>query len=504
MTQKYGQDKVYSPGTVIISAAGEVKNIRKIVSPTLAYIKGTYLYYIDFSFDSFKLGGSAFAQTLNKVGDEVPTVTDSEYFKNAFAAVQELIDRGLILAGHDISAGGMITAMLEMCFANPQGGLEARLDKLQHSDLIKILFSENPGILIQVKHHHLVEKILDDYEIGYAIVARPIEDRKLVIQKDEFLKEFDIDALRDVWFESSYLLDRKQSGEELAKARFENYKKQPLQFSFKPEFSGRFAQFDIDPNRKSASGIRAAIIREKGTNGDREMAYTLYLAGFDVKDVHMTDLASGRETLEDINLIVFCGGFSNSDVLGSAKGWAGNFKFNPKAAESLRKFYQREDTLSLGVCNGCQLMMELGLVYPDRAQKPTMQHNKSHKFESTYISLEIPQNNSVMFGSLAGTKLGIWVAHGEGRFSLPETEDKYNIVAKYVYSDYPANPNGSDYNTAAVVSDNGRHLAIMPHPERAIFPWQNAYYPFANRRDDVTPWMEAFVNAREWIKNVKK
>ena len=504
MTQKYGQDKVYSPGTVIISAAGEVKNIRKIVSPTLAYIKGTYLYYIDFSFDSFKLGGSAFAQTLNKVGDEVPTVTDSEYFKNAFAAVQELIDRGLILAGHDISAGGMITAMLEMCFANPQGGLEARLDKLQHSDLIKILFSENPGILIQVKHHHLVEKILDDYEIGYAIVARPIEDRKLVIQKDEFLKEFDIDALRDVWFESSYLLDRKQSGEELAKARFENYKKQPLQFSFKPEFSGRFAQFDIDPNRKSASGIRAAIIREKGTNGDREMAYTLYLAGFDVKDVHMTDLASGRETLEDINLIVFCGGFSNSDVLGSAKGWAGNFKFNPKAAESLRKFYQREDTLSLGVCNGCQLMMELGLVYPDRAQKPTMQHNKSHKFESTYISLEIPQNNSVMFGSLAGTKLGVWVAHGEGRFSLPEAEDKYNIVAKYVYSDYPANPNGSDYNTAAVVSDNGRHLAIMPHPERAIFPWQNAYYPFANRRDDVTPWMEAFVNAREWIKNVKK
>lgn len=504
MTQKYGQDKVYSPGTVIISAAGEVKNIRKIVSPVLAYIKGTYLYYIDFSFDTFKLGGSAFAQTLNTVGEEVPTVTDAEYFKNTFNAVQELIDRGLILAGHDISAGGMITSMLEMCFANPHGGLEARLDKIHHSDLIKILFSENPGILIQVKHHHLVEKILDDYGVGFAIIARPIEERKLVIQKDEYVKEFDIDELRDVWLESSYLLDRKQSTDELAKARLENYKKQPLQFHFNTEFTGRFAQFGIDPDRTSPSGIRAAIIREKGTNGEREMAYTLHLAGFDVKDVHMTDLVSGRETLEDINFIVFCGGFSNSDVLGSAKGWAGSFMYNEKAKEALRKFYEREDTLSLGVCNGCQLMMELGLVYPNRTPKPVMEHNRSHKFESTFISVEIPQNNSVMFSSLAGTKLGVWVAHGEGRFSLPETESKYNIVAKYAYSDYPANPNGSDYDTAAVVSDNGRHLAIMPHPERAIFPWQNAYYPFEHRRDDVTPWMEAFANAYEWVKSVKK
>ncbi|WP_108821743.1 phosphoribosylformylglycinamidine synthase [Dysgonomonas sp. Marseille-P4361] len=504
MTQKYGDEKVYSPGTVIISAAGEVKNIRKIVSPVLAYIKGTYLYYIDFSFDTFKLGGSAFAQTLSKVGEEAPTVQDPEYFKNAFSAVQELIDRGLVLAGHDISAGGMITTMLEMCFANPQGGLEARLDKLHHADLIKILFSENPGVLIQVKHHHLVEKILDDYGIGFAIVARPIEDRKLVIQKDAFVQEFDIDALRDTWFEPSYLLDRKQTGEKLAAERFENYKKQPLQFNYSPSFTGRFAQFNIDPNRREATGLKAAIIREKGTNGEREMAYSLYLAGFDVKDVHMTDLASGRETLEDINLIVFCGGFSNSDVLGSAKGWAGSFMYNEKAKETLRKYYERKDTLSLGVCNGCQLMMELGLVYPEHDVKPKMEHNASHKFESTYISVEIPQNSSVMFGSLSGSKLGIWVAHGEGRFAMPKPESEYNIVAKYCYSEYPGNPNGSDFDTAGVVSKDGRHLAIMPHLERSLFPWQCAHYPFENRKDDFTPWMEAFVNAREWIKNIKK
>lgn len=502
MTQKYGEDKVLAPGSVIISAAAEVKNIKKIVSPTLAYIKGTYLYYIDFSFDTFKLGGSALAQTLNKLGEEVPTVKDSEYFKNAFTCIQELIDRGLILAGHDISDGGMITAMLEMCFSNPQGGLEARLDKIHNTDLVKILFSENPGVLIQVKHHHLVEKILNDYEIGYAIVARPTENRRLTIQKDDYYEELAIDELRDIWYESSYLLDKKQSGEVCAKARFENYKNQPLLFNIKESFKGRFSNLGISPNRDGKSEIKAAIIREKGTNGEREMAYTLYLAGFDVKDVHMTDLVSGRETLEDVNLIVFCGGFSNSDVLGSAKGWAGSFMYNEKAKKALTDFYSRKDTLSLGVCNGCQLMMQLGLIFPDHAEKPYMDHNISHKFESTFLSVDIPHNNSVMFGSLSGSKLGVWVAHGEGRFILPKSEDNYNIVAKYSYEVYPGNPNGSDYNTAAVCTSDGRHLAIMPHPERAIFPWQCAYYPYENRRDDVTPWMEAFINAKKWIENI--
>lgn len=502
MTQKYEDDKVFSPGTVIISATGEVKNIRKIVSPVLAYIKGTYLYYIDFSLDTFKLGGSAFAQTMGKIGDEAPTVTDAEYFKNAFAAVQELVNRGLILAGHDISEGGMVTTMLEMCFANPQGGLDVRLDKIHHSDIIKILFSENPGVIIQVKHHRLVEKILQDYGLGFAIVARPIEDRKLIISKGDINNEFNIDELRDVWFKTSYLLDKKQSGEEHATLRYNNYKNQPLQFNIKESFTGKMEDMGLNPDRKEKNGITAAIIREKGTNGEREMAYSLYLAGFDVKDVHMTDLTSGRETLEDVQFAVFCGGFSNSDVLGSAKGWAGGFKYNEKAKSSLRNFFSREDTLSLGVCNGCQLLMELGLIFPELGEKhPRMQHNSSKKFESTFVSLEIPENNSVMFKSLEGSKLGIWVAHGEGRFDLPEEESNYNITAKYLYDEYPGNPNGSDYSAAAVCSKDGRHIAMMPHLERTIFPWQNAFYPFTYRKHEVTPWMEAFVNAREWLKD---
>lgn len=504
MTQKYGEEKVYSPGTVIISAAAEVKNIRKIVSPVLAYIKGTYIYYIDFSLDTFKLGGSAFAQTLNKVGDEAPTVTDPEYFKNAFNAIQELVDRGLILAGHDVSAGGMITTLLEMCFANNEGGIEARLDKIRNSDLIKILFSENPGVVIQVKHHKLVEKILNDYGLGFAIIARPIEKRSLIITKGEFNQEFDLNELRDVWYKTSYLLDRKQSGEEHAEDRFNNYKKQPLQFAIKEDFTGKLDSLGLDPDRKGRSGITAAIIREKGTNGEREMAYALYLAGFDVKDVHMTDLMSGRETLEDVQMAVFCGGFSNSDVLGSAKGWAGNFKYNERAKSALTNFFAREDTLSLGVCNGCQLLMELGLIYPEmKDAHPKMKHNSSGKFESSFVSLEIEKNNSVMLKSLEGSKLGIWVAHGEGRFDLPGDASQYNIAAKYVYDEYPGNPNGSDYSAAAVCSKDGRHLAMMPHLERSIFPWQNAYYPHKYRKHEVTPWAEAFVNAREWIKQRK-
>ncbi|MDD4728689.1 MAG: phosphoribosylformylglycinamidine synthase, partial [Dysgonamonadaceae bacterium] len=501
MTQQYGDDKVLSPGTVIISAAAEVKNVRRIVSPVLAYIKGTYLYYIDFSFDAFKLGGSAFAQTMNKIGDEAPSVTDAEYFKNAFGAVQELVNRGLILAGHDVSAGGMITAMLEMCFANTQGGLEARLDKIRHSDLIKILFSENPGVLIQVKHHHLVEKILDDYGVGHAIVARPIEERKFIIEKDEFRKEFDINELRDVWYKTSYLMDQKQSGEEAAKARFDNYKEQPLKFEFQPSFTGRFQDLELNPDRKSSTGLTAAIVREKGTNGEREMAYALFLAGFDVKDIHMTDLTSGRETLEDVNMAVFCGGFSNSDVFGSAKGWAGGFLYNEKAKTSLQNFFARKNTLSLGVCNGCQLMMELGLVFPELGDNhPKMHLNKSNKFESTFVSVEIPENNSVMLKSLKGTTLGVWAAHGEGRFMLPEAESEYGVSAKFIYDEYPGNPNGSDYNAAALCSKDGRHLVMMPHLERTIFPWQNAFYPFMHRKNDVTPWMEAFINAKEWLK----
>lgn len=509
LTQQYPNgEKIISPGTVIVSAGGEVSDVKKVVSPVLINDKNASLYHIDFSFDEQRLGGSAFAQSLGKVGDDVPTVKNPEYFCDAFNAVQELVKRGWIMAGHDISAGGLITTLLEMCFANTDGGMHINLhDLCKDGDTVKTLFAENPGVVIEVSDRHKEEfrDFMEEQGVGYAKIGYPVPgDRTITVKNGESEHTFGIDMLRDTWYKTSYLLDRKQSMNGCAAKRYDNYKKQPLEMKFNAGFTGKLAQYGISADRRSASGIKAAIIREKGTNGDREMAYSLYLAGFDVKDVTMTDLISGRETLEDIRMIVFCGGFSNSDVLGSAKGWAGAFLFNPKAKEALDKFYARKDTLSLGICNGCQLMVELGLVgskapaSEEEALKVKMLHNESHKFESEFISLSIPQNDSVMFSSLSGTKLGLWVAHGEGKFSLPEAEDKYHVIAKYNYAGYPGNPNGSDYNVAGIASADGRHLAMMPHLERAIFPWQCAWYP-ENRQDDVTPWIEAFVNAREWI-----
>lgn len=499
MTQKYGTDKVFSPGTVIISAAGEVSDIRKIVSPVLARDKHTYIYYIDFSFDALRLGGSAFAQSLGKVGSEAPTVRDFDYFRDAFNAVQEAIDKGLILAGHDISAGGMITALLEMCFANVEGGLEVDLNAIAEENIVKILFAENPGILVQVKEKSVFEKQMRAAGIGFARIARPTDERHLIVTKDDTTYHFGIDYMRDVWYKSSYLLDMRQSGNECAGNRYENYKMQPLEYKFHKDFVGTLASYKLTADRRKRSGVRAAILRDKGTNGEREMAYTLYLAGFDVKDVHLTDLASGRETLEDVNFIVFCGGFSNSDVLGSAKGWAAGILYNEKAKQAIDRFYARKDTMSLGICNGCQLMAELGLLYPEHEEKHKMRHNRSHKFESGFVGLDIPKNHSIMLGSLSGTKLGVWIAHGEGRFEFPYDEKQYHIVAKYSYDGYPANPNGSPWAVAGVCSADGRHLAMMPHPERSIFPWQCGYYPADRLGDDVTPWIEAFLNARRWI-----
>lgn len=504
LSQQYPNgEKIISPGTVIVSAGGEVSDIRKTITPVLVNNPKTTLYHIDFSFDELHLGGSAFAQSQGKVGSDVPTVKNPEYFRAAFNAVQELIQNNLILSGHDVSAGGLITCLLEMCFANTEGGMDINLDAFKKADLITSLFAENPGIVVQVDNNDRAafEEIMDDNEVAYVKLGTPAEERHILAEKEGATYQFGIDYLRDVWYETSYLLDCDQSFNGKAKERYENYKQQPLEFNIHPEFKGTFGQFGINASRREKSGIRAAIIREKGTNGEREMAYALHLAGFDVKDVMMTDLISGRETLDEVNFIVFCGGFSNSDVLGSAKGWAGAFLFNEKAKQALDRFYAREDTLSLGVCNGCQLMVELGLVGGDGAK---MLHNDSHKFESAYLGVTVPTNRSVMFGSLSGDRLGIWVAHGEGKFHLPQPEDNYNIVLKYTYDEYPGNPNGSRYSTAGICSDDGRHLAMMPHLERAFFPWQNAYYPADCRKDDITPWMEAFVNARKWVEQHRK
>jgi len=504
MTQKYKDGVVYSPGTVIVSASAEVSDVKKVVEPVLMEQLASSIYFVDFSRMNRRLGGSAFSQIINKLGNEAPSVADANFFAVAFNFIQKSIEDWMILAGNDISSGGLITTLLEMCFADNHSGMSLDLSSIGEPDSIKLLFSENPGIVVQVEDNKAFEALLNEAGIPFDLIGKPSANRSFTIKNNKNVFSFDLNSLRELWFKSSYLLDRKQSGEKLALERFKNYKINELTYNFKA-FRGNAADLGIDINRRTPSGIKAAIIREKGVNGDREMAYAMYLAGMDVKDVHMTDLISGRETLEDVNMIVFVGGFSNSDVLGSAKGWAGAFKFNESARLALDNFYKRTDTLSLGVCNGCQLMVELGLVYPGRVEKPTMLHNESHKFESGFVNVEIQPNNSVMLQTMEGMKLGIWVAHGEGKFNLPQQESAYQIPMKYSNSGYPGNPNGSDFNTAALCSEDGRHLVMMPHLERAFKPWHWPYYPANRKFDEVAPWIEAFVNARKWIEEkIKK
>ena len=488
MKQKYPDGDVIAPGTVIISAGGNCIDITKVIEPVFQKGGGS-VYYINLSQDAFQLGGSSFAQVLNKIGNETSTIKDSAFFKKAFNTIQQLILNNEIVAGHDIGSGGLITTLLEMCFADVNLGAAINFDSLSEKDLVKVLFAENIGIVFQAKADSAVENTLRQNNIEFFKIGNVTESETLTIDG----QSFSIPEYRDIWFETSYLLDRKQSQNGMAKLRFDNYKKQTLQYQFPTHFNGQKPAID-----HSRPKPKAAIIREKGSNSEREMANAMYLAGFDVKDIHMTDLISGRENLEDIQFIGAVGGFSNSDVLGSAKGWAGAFLYNEKAKTALENFFKREDTLSVGICNGCQLFMELEIINPEHEIHGKMTHNNSQKHESGFTSVKIQKNDSVMLSTLEGTTLGVWISHGEGRFNLPYTEDRYDIVGKYAYEGYPANPNGSHFDIAMMADKTGRHLVTMPHIERSTFPWNWAHYP-KDRNDEVSPWLEAFVNARNWL-----
>lgn len=489
MTQKYGDGlKVLSPGTVIISAVSEVSDINNIIKPNIIPDPNLDLIYINLCQD-LNLTGSAFYQTLSSIGNNVSDPKPAGDIKRIFKIIQELIISKNIFAGHDISSGGLITSLLEMNFPNIRGGLNINLTQFKDEDLLKILFNESPGILFQT--NDLGKEKLIENKIEFISIGNFIDERKLKIKFKNKSFSLDIDHFRDSWYKNSFLMDSEQTSNNKSFERFKNYKNQPLKFKFPSNFSG-----DI-PKNKFKKEIKAAVIREKGINSEREMAYMLNLCGFKVKDVHMTDLVSGRESLEDISMLVFPGGFSNSDVLGSAKGWAGAFKYNEKAKKVIKNFYKRENTLSLGVCNGCQLMMELDLLYPNQKVKhPKMDHNSSNKFECTFSSIDILESNSIMLKNLEGSTLGIWSAHGEGKFDFKN--QKVNIAAKFHYNDYPANPNGSEFSAAAICSDNGRHLAMMPHLERSIFSWNWAHYP-SERKDKISPWILPFQNARIWL-----
>ena len=486
MKQKYNDKEVLSPGTVIISAVGHTEDIDKIIQPFIYNDSGS-IYKIDFSSDNLKLGGSALYQSQNKIGATAPDIKDSEYFKKAFNTIQKCIKSNIIFSGHDISSGGLIVTLIEMCLASDNYGLEINLI---NQDILKNLFSENHGIIIHANEE--IEQILSSKGINFEKLGKVKRSNTIEINFGNKKYDFKIDYYRKKWFEKSYMLDSIQSSEIKALERFNSLTKNKLEFNFPKWFDGNFS-----PNIKNR--IKAGVIREKGSNSEREMAYIMDKAGFDVVDIHMTDLMSGKENLDDIKFLVAVGGFSNSDVLGSAKGWAGSFIYNENARNSLKKFFSRTDTLSLGVCNGCQLFMELGLIYPELKTHPKMHHNDSKKFECQFTAVTIQKNNSIMFDNFENTTLGIWAAHGEGKFVFDKKENDYNIVGKYHKSSYPANPNGSSFDAAIVSSKDGRHVAMMPHLERSTYPFNWGYYPEDQKSNQISPWVYAFYNAYNWL-----
>ena len=493
MTQKYNGRDVLCPGTVIISAAANCSDITNIISPVLNE-NGGDIYYIDMSNDRFYLGGSAFAQIHKSIGKNAPTIKDDLYFKKAFNIIQKLINDKKISSGHDIGSGGLITTLMEMCFPSLNIGMDLDLDYLEEKDTSKLFFSEKIGLVIQSKFN--IESILKKENINCKFIGRVVKKPILKVKNHSQLLELQISNYRKKWMEISSKMETFQTKKEFAKVRAENVVKQPLKFKFPPKFSG------IYPKKKKYT-INAAVLREKGSNSEREMAYIMDMCGFKVRDVHMTDIIEGRENLHDINLLVAVGGFSNSDVLGSSKGWAGAFKYNSNARKIIFDFFNRGDTLTLGVCNGCQLFIELGMINPNDKKKPTMEFNNSGKFECIFSPVEIKESSSIMMKSLEGSILGIWSAHGEGKFSFPYKEEKYQISGKYFYEKYPSNPNGSDFNTAMLCSKDGRHLVMMPHLERSTFPWNWGYYPENRKNDTVSPWVIAFENAYNWLINTK-
>jgi len=494
MTMNYPDgSEVRAPGTVVISASAPVKDIEKTVTADLKNRADTSIVYVNFSGRTDEaLGGSSLFQTLGLIGDAVPDVESAEVLKTAFEAVQGLISKGRVLAGHDVSSGGLAACLLEMAFVGDLGfDVQIPADRE-----LSFLFSEKPAVVLQVRNDDLAQirkelstlEVLELGKVGGEVVTLEIGDLKLT----EYVA-----GLRESWFKPSSLMDSFQCENDKDLERRASFARNRLSYKFPVDFQKALEQIpSVDSSRSGAP--MAAILRDKGTNGDREMAFALYAAGFQVKDITMNDLMTGAEDLKDVSFLIFPGGFTNSDVLGAARGWAGSFKYNERAMSALEAFLGRENTLSLGVCNGCQLMNLLGIVSKEGI---FLDHNDSGKFESNFISLIIEDSPSILLKPLVGSRLGAWVAHAEGKFVFSSQSPADSIALSYAYSEYPGNPNGSPLNAAGVVSADGRHLAMMPHIERSVRPWQWPYRDSGFEQALFTPWIMAFRTAYDWTKS---
>ena len=509
------EEVVKAPGALVISAYAPCLDVRKIITPYIKKPGESKLIYVDIGKGKYRVGGSAFAYVYRQLGKVPPDLDDVNLLKGTFNLIQELIDKDLILSGHDRSEGGLIVALLEMAFAG-NCGIEIDMNfkrVMNERDSLKVLFSEELGVIIEYlqEHEEYILELIRKHRVPFQVIGRTLREKivSLSINGIQILNE-DMRNLRAIWEETSYRLDRLQANIECVdEERRINFDRKGMTYrlSFVPKETPEDL---IMRDRKP----KVAIVREEGSNGDREMAAAFYHAGFDVWDVTMTDLLEERISLREFRGVAFVGGFSYADVLDSAKGWAGVIKYNDLLYKEFQEFYSRPDTFSLGVCNGCQLMALLGWVpwygIAD-IKKPRFIRNKSNRFESRFLAVRILPSPSIMLKGMEDSILGIWIAHGEGRVFFPDEDiekaviDKWLAPLRYVNDDgevtesYPFNPNGSRYGIAALCSTDGRHLAMMPHPERTFLKWQWAYLPEEWKIGlNVSPWIKMFQNAREW------
>lgn len=517
MAARVSGETVKAPGSLVISVYAVCPDITATVTPDLDNPDGKgVLLYVPVSSGKYRLGGSALAQCYGQLGDCSPDLDQPDKLSACFNTTQALIQDRLLTAGHDVSDGGFISCLLEMAFAGNRG-MDVDLP-LEGVDVMEALFSEELGLVLEVCESNastVCQRYTDAgllcHRIGRTSGFGPDARVRVSLCGQEVLNER-LPTLRAIWESTSFQLERLQANplcvqeeEEGLASRTQQY----LKLTFDP------SQTPIIKELSSGKPC-AAVVREEGSNGDREMSASLFMAGFEVWDVTMQDLWSGSMTLDPFRAVVFVGGFSYADVLGSAKGWAATVNFNPKAREEFERFRNRDDTLSLGVCNGCQLMALLGWVgeREDGGSDVTLTHNKSGRFESRFVSVGIQPSPAIMLKGMEGSALGVWVAHGEGlmQFRSPEAQKKLidASLAPLRYVDdsgtpteiYPMNPNGSAQGVAGICSADGRHLAMMPHPERAVLGWQWPWAPQHLREPlKASPWLSMFRNAAVWCQS---
>lgn len=514
-----GVDKkeiVKAPGTLVISAYTTCPDITKIITPDIKRPGVSKLLYIDIGRGRYRLGGSSLAHVYGQIGNESPDIEDAQLLKRVFVAIQKLIEKKFILSGHDISDGGLIVTLLEMAFSGNCGfDINLKIPKLPdfRTSALSVLFAEEAGVVMEYlpEDGGNVFDILNEMKVDYQILGKTLSERTIKIKcnAEPALNE-KMPDLRALWEETSYHLDRLQANPECVDEERENIferKGPPLYLTFTP------VETPPEIHTRKAKP-RLAVIREEGSNGDREMTSAFHLAGFEAWDISMTDLIGGEISLDDFRGIAFVGGFSYADVMDSAKGWAGVIRFHKAIYKQFQRFYTREDTFSFGVCNGCQLMALLGWVPWQGIEdifQPRFIRNRSGRFESRFATVKILPSPSIMLKNMEGSILGIWIAHGEGMAYFPDKAIMKKIIdlgiapIRYVNDSgevtesYPFNPNGSPDGIAALCSADGRHLAIMPHPERTFLKWQWPWMPEEWRTTlYASPWLRLFQNAREW------